>query len=1342
MSADALSLAVHVPGSADAPTDAVDAALQPFAASLSAGDLGALLVALGAPLTSADGHVRRRATALMAAALERAAEPALLARPRARLRTLLAFVLERLASDFPSALPLLRACRTLLRASAAADADAGASAGAGASGGEGGDAGLAGVAEDVPAAVAICRTLFREVNVRACEQPLRSSVFQLLEMVATTPAHVRALLGLPAGAEPYALDFAAGFAQAMEGEKDPRCLLVCLRCAAALLSAPLGEATAQLAEELFEVTACYFPITFTPPPNDPHGITREALSTALARVFGAAPRLAPHALPLMLEKLGSSAPDAKREALRTLRLCAAGFGVEGLTPSLVDVAASLRKELVGGAREPGVGAGAGAGPAQPAEPAADARHIGALAGEVGLDFRGPRAAASGFSLFDRSATASAGPGPSGAGALRARLSAAAGPGISASTSVADEALDAICEVARVLAVSSAAAEARAPGAPPPRAWADFSALMLRSCATEVERAAESPAGRGAARVLCAVASAHPFAASAVLALAMPVLVEVHADAQAHARHTVHSAALALLAGLLHTTDSGLDFGEQRLHPWSRFAPAALDVLLAALGEAEPALASAAIAAAAAAAAPAPMLPVPAGVPPAVEKRCLAVAGLCDLCARPPSALLTPEQVQRVLTRLADTMLGAAPAAVRFACVRALCTMVSARSRLAAAALVSCVPRLLAAVAAAGSALEREAPLHALTQLCCASSAAVRLAVLPQLAALADADADAGSGDLAADSLSAFAAIAAARASAGDAAAVDALLSAGDAARTAWAALVAPGAEQVPLLLVVPLAVKLLVASARPGARPLSLRARAAVEMTLRIVATHASAPLQDALRRSLARLVLQSGRDGAADAAGEGAGAGAGAADEVGLDDLKVEAPWFAPLRPDADAAQRAVLPALLTALACSRRGAPAPAPLASLVTRLAEAALHARLGAPLRSCEDPLLRGLAPSAALAAGGEAGTDGAAAADELALAAALEARGAAGEAAEAGAELRAAVLCAQTVGALLNKHAGEAGGAEAVAAVARIVADEAGLGPVAAPSAPAPASTAAELRRRGVLVCVWAAKGLSMRAHAGASGFVDALTRLLVADAGGDAGAEDADAEAALAALAGAGLGVLPRESPAGFALSRPAGAVGSPLFKQRLFESLVGLAGAGAGVRAGSGSGSVGAPAAAEGRAPLLLCLCAMSGQLPPAVVLGHIERLLPLVLRSLEVASAASPAPQGAGAEELRGALALAALTALRALVARAAPAVAASPHFAALIGRLLAFTTRGRVAVRAAAVDCIRGFATASVPFFRLKPVKGEILLGLIPALDDVRRAVRRRAAAARGDWSTLVA
>ena len=52
-------------GSADLAAEAVDAALAPFSAALAAGDLGQLLVRLGAPLTAADGHVRRRATAVL-----------------------------------------------------------------------------------------------------------------------------------------------------------------------------------------------------------------------------------------------------------------------------------------------------------------------------------------------------------------------------------------------------------------------------------------------------------------------------------------------------------------------------------------------------------------------------------------------------------------------------------------------------------------------------------------------------------------------------------------------------------------------------------------------------------------------------------------------------------------------------------------------------------------------------------------------------------------------------------------------------------------------------------------------------------------------------------------------------------------------------------------------------------------------------------------------------------------------------------------------------------------------------------------------------------------------------
>lgn len=34
-------------------------------------------------------------------------------------------------------------------------------------------------------------------------------------------------------------------------------------------------------QDLFDITFCYFPITFTPPPDDPYGITSDDLVLAL-----------------------------------------------------------------------------------------------------------------------------------------------------------------------------------------------------------------------------------------------------------------------------------------------------------------------------------------------------------------------------------------------------------------------------------------------------------------------------------------------------------------------------------------------------------------------------------------------------------------------------------------------------------------------------------------------------------------------------------------------------------------------------------------------------------------------------------------------------------------------------------------------------------------------------------------------------------------------------------------------------------------------------------------------------------------------------------------------------
>ena len=87
--------------------------------------------------------------------------------------------------------------------------------------------------------------------------------------------------------------------------------------APAIASAPQGGDTLA---ELFDVTACYFPITFTPPPNDPHGITQGQLSAALLSVFTATPLIVVQVVPLLFEKLASSMSSAKSEAIAGLQV--------------------------------------------------------------------------------------------------------------------------------------------------------------------------------------------------------------------------------------------------------------------------------------------------------------------------------------------------------------------------------------------------------------------------------------------------------------------------------------------------------------------------------------------------------------------------------------------------------------------------------------------------------------------------------------------------------------------------------------------------------------------------------------------------------------------------------------------------------------------------------------------------------------------------------------------------------------------------------------------------------------------------------------------------------------
>uniref|UniRef100_A0A8B9UH84 MMS19 nucleotide excision repair protein n=1 Tax=Anas zonorhyncha TaxID=75864 RepID=A0A8B9UH84_9AVES len=138
-------------------------------------------------------------------------------------------------------------------------------------------------------------------------------------------------------------DFTFGFIQVMDGEKDPRNLLVAFQIVRDLIAK--NYALGPFVEELFEVTSCYFPIDFTPPPNDPHGIQREDLILSLRAVLASTPQFAEFLLPLLIEKMDSDLQSAKLDALQTLTACCAIYGQKELQEFLPSLWSSLRREV-------------------------------------------------------------------------------------------------------------------------------------------------------------------------------------------------------------------------------------------------------------------------------------------------------------------------------------------------------------------------------------------------------------------------------------------------------------------------------------------------------------------------------------------------------------------------------------------------------------------------------------------------------------------------------------------------------------------------------------------------------------------------------------------------------------------------------------------------------------------------------------------------------------------------------------------------------------------------------------------------------------------------------------
>ncbi|XP_048842659.1 MMS19 nucleotide excision repair protein homolog isoform X2 [Brienomyrus brachyistius] len=183
-------------------------------------------------------------------------------------------------------------------------------------------------------AVSVLRSLFRDIHVQSLMLVERSCVYSIL--INLMEYKEEELKGLGA-------DFVFGFVQAMDSERDPRNLLLAFQIARNILLR--GYELGKFTEELFEVTSGYFPLDFTPPPNNPHGITQEDLIVALRGVLSGTARFAEFLLPLIIEKLDSDVQKAKLDCLQTLEACVSVYSYRELKAFLSGLWASLRREV-------------------------------------------------------------------------------------------------------------------------------------------------------------------------------------------------------------------------------------------------------------------------------------------------------------------------------------------------------------------------------------------------------------------------------------------------------------------------------------------------------------------------------------------------------------------------------------------------------------------------------------------------------------------------------------------------------------------------------------------------------------------------------------------------------------------------------------------------------------------------------------------------------------------------------------------------------------------------------------------------------------------------------------
>ncbi|KAG8745003.1 hypothetical protein FRC10_009111 [Ceratobasidium sp. 414] len=154
--------------------------------------------------------------------------------------------------------------------------------------------------------------LTEHITMKAHVQSTRYVVFRIIDVLLAK--HLEALRSTPS--------FLPKYIKLAEGEKDPRNLLIAFNIGKVIT---LEFDITSHVDDLFDITFCYFPITFKPPPNDPYGITTEDLKSALRKALRNIPANKSRRI-LVYGRDYNSLIHFQRETLKTLSFCLPVYG--------------------------------------------------------------------------------------------------------------------------------------------------------------------------------------------------------------------------------------------------------------------------------------------------------------------------------------------------------------------------------------------------------------------------------------------------------------------------------------------------------------------------------------------------------------------------------------------------------------------------------------------------------------------------------------------------------------------------------------------------------------------------------------------------------------------------------------------------------------------------------------------------------------------------------------------------------------------------------------------------------------------------------------------------------